>query len=590
MPIPQEDLDRIAERADIVDIIGGYVKLEKKGNSFWGLSPFKSEKTPSFSVNAEKGMYYCFSTQQGGNVFTFVMHAEHMTFPEAVEFVAARYGIKYNNGRNKKNSAEDSAYKILLELYMRVAKSLHHLLLHNNQATPSREYLHSRGISHATINEFMLGYCPHDGQWLWNFLDKKGYSASILEKSGLFHAKYRTRALFAGRIMFPITNRRDDVIAFGARAYDGAPPKYINTSETVLFKKRNELFGKLHTLMRASTYNSVYIVEGYMDVLALHQLGVPNVVATLGTGFSAEQGRALQRVAKSAVLLFDGDTAGINATFRTARILQEVGLEAQVCQLDPNTDPAEMLQSNTSFKEDCATMLSQRTKNIIDYMLEMRFPHGKIENNTQSEHALRDIFEYVSLMRTSTRQTLSLQQVADYLNIDRDTVIQDFNTYTHTRTHVNEHDSTSPHKRNTAHIFEIECMIASICCPQKFKYLRAIVDDRCFENKAAKYLFELQERAHKKNMAISRSIIDMIEHARLKEYAIRRVAELTDINCEHTIIHIAHRLKKRYLIRSRNQQIALLRLLEKGDSIDRHQNIEDIQMEIVYLNKEILKQ
>ena len=601
MAIPQEEIDRIAERADIVDVVGDYVRLEQKGSRFWGLSPFKSEKTPSFCVDNDKGMYYCFSTHQGGNIFTFLMNIEHLSFPEAVEAIAKRYAIEYRHGYATDGGQQSGDRKALLELYERITDSFHYLLTHSDEAQAAQRYLQSRAIEPQTIVDFRLGYCPQKRNWLWNFLLHKGYSADLLQRSGLFRARYREQALFAGRIIFPITNRKDEVVAFGARSHTGSEPKYINSPETLLFKKRNELFGKVRAIMRNAASvdsNEIYLVEGYMDVLALYQLGITNVVAALGTAFSAEQARALGRMAKTIILLFDSDDAGTNATLRAARILQQMDIEPQVCQLPQALDPAEMMRTDDNFRKNCRNVLAQHTEHVLQFLLRVEFPQKQVHSTAQSDSALKRVFEYTSLVSTVVRRELYMQQVADYLNIDRNAVLQDFQQWSRTRSPsgVARADTVPPRMRERqpsraaeSSRFEIECMIMSICCPNEFQYLRAIVDSRCFENKTARYLFELQERAFQDGVSDSGKIVDMIEHDKLKDYTIRKMIAFDAADCGQAITDIAHRLKKRYLVRNRAQQIALLRTLEQDASLD-NKNVEDVQLEIMYLNKEILKQ
>lgn len=595
MPIPQKDIDLITERADIVDVIGHYVRLQQRGGRFWGLSPFKSEKTPSFCVDREKGMYYCFSTHQGGNIFTFLMQIEHLNFPEAVEAVAKQYGITYHSGKNE-NDETRTERNALIELYARVTASFHYLLTHGNEAEAAKHYLQSRGLTMDTITSFNIGYCPQQSGWLWQFLTKKSYSPQLLQKSGLFHAHHPRQALFAGRIVFPITNRKDEVIAFGGRSHIDAPPKYINSPDTLLFKKRNELFGKLRAITRAANADSseIYIVEGYTDVLALHQMGVPNVVATLGTAFSAEQARTLTRLGGSAILLFDTDEAGRRATLRAAHILREAGLSPRVCRLADGRDPADMLRVDSEFKKNCQKMLAQNTKSMIEYLLEIEFPKKQFANTAQSDSALKRIFEYIALVTTEIKRDSHLRQVADYLARDRDTVLKGFHEWTRNRSTDAPHSARAQVTPRAAHSseanrFEIECMVASISCPQEFQYLRAIVDTDCFENRAARYLYELQERAFQNNTTDSKEVIEMIVHPKLKDYVIRKMVVIDTTDCQKTVSDIAHRLKKRHLIRNRGQHIALLRTLEQDANLDSEQ-VQEIQLEIMYLNREILKQ
>ncbi|RPJ07052.1 MAG: DNA primase, partial [Spirochaetaceae bacterium] len=325
MRIPEQTITEITEKLDIVDIVADYVPLTRKGNRYWGLCPFHTEKTPSFSVTPEKNIYYCFGCHKGGGALSFIMEMEKLPFVEAIKLAAKRAGVEIQLEEEREGSLKRDAY---CELYKRVAGSMNHILLHSDQASQARKYLQSRKLSEEIIGMFDLGYAPAEREWLFNFLEKKNYSPDFLSKTGLFSKG--KGSYFSNRIMFPISTAQDEVIAFGGRALVEGGPKYLNSPETAFFRKRNSLFAINLALPAIKKEGSVYLVEGYMDVIAMHAAGIANCVAPLGTAFTREQAAFLKRYAEKAVLFFDTDEAGIKATLRTIEILETALFQVEV--------------------------------------------------------------------------------------------------------------------------------------------------------------------------------------------------------------------------------------------------------------------
>ncbi|MFW6292240.1 MAG: DNA primase, partial [Spirochaetota bacterium] len=343
--IPDTTIDEVARRVDIVELVGRYVTLERKGQRYMGLCPFHSEKTPSFSVDPEAGLYYCFGCQRGGGVYKFVMEMEGLSFPEAVRQLGEEVGVEIAG--SEEDDESNRVARALGELYNRVARTFVHFL-GTEEGAQARQTLREREISDETIERFGIGYARRDAYWLHGFLTRKGYSQEFLQTSGLFTRANPRRALFAGRIMFPIRSHRGDVLAFGGRIMAGDGPKYINSPETPIYRKRESLFGIDVALKAIRQERHVVLAEGYMDVIALHQAGVGTAVAPLGTSFTEEQGRFLSRYIDRATLLFDADEAGARATRRAAEILEPHGITASVSVLDEGTDPADLLRERGS--------------------------------------------------------------------------------------------------------------------------------------------------------------------------------------------------------------------------------------------------
>ncbi|HEY9593771.1 MAG TPA: DNA primase, partial [Spirochaetia bacterium] len=348
MRIPESVLSQIRDRLDIAEVVGEHVALQRKGGRYWGLCPFHQEKSPSFTVTPEKGVFYCFGCHKGGTLFDFIMEVEKVPWRDAVEILAKKAGVEIPRDDEERGGVKRETF---LELYRRVAGSFHWLLKEGPQAEAARRYLAGRSVTDEIVESFQLGYAPPDREWLFRFLTQKSYSADFLGKTGLFIDSSRGGrggALFADRIMFPIANGRGEVIAFGGRTLGDSQPKYLNSPETAFFRKGENLFGldKAGPAIRQSGF--FVVVEGYMDVLAMHQAGLNNCVAPLGTALTEQQVRLLKRYASKGVLLFDGDAAGQKATTRAIEMLEAEDMIAEVVELPGEQDPADFVQKGDS--------------------------------------------------------------------------------------------------------------------------------------------------------------------------------------------------------------------------------------------------
>lgn len=421
MRIPDHIIEQVRERTDIADIVGEYVALKPRGNRLWGLSPFTSEKTPSFTVTPEKGVYYCFSTNKGGNVFTFLMEMEGISFTEAVERLARRAGIEIP--RSGADNEREKGREALLELYRRVSGSFHYLLTEKESGKPALEYLRNRGVSDESIAVFKLGYSPASPYWLYNFLRRKNYSEDFLARSGLFTRRDPKRALFADRLMFPIFSRSGDVIAFGARLLRGDGPKYLNSPNTEIFNKSRNLYGLSQALPSIRKRGEFVLVEGYTDVIALHQAGESTGLAPLGTSFTEEQASLLSRYADRAVLVFDSDRAGMDAARKAALLCEMHELRPSIVELPPGSDPADLLSDGET---DTLKNLVENATNSLEYFVTTAQKHNTDSSPETADLVLRVVFPYIEGMRSEVRREASLSFVADELGLDRRAVRNDF--------------------------------------------------------------------------------------------------------------------------------------------------------------------
>ena len=345
MYYPDEVIEEVRSSNNIVDIIGGYVRLQKKGSSYFGLCPFHNEKSPSFSVSPNKQMYYCFGCGAGGNVFTFIMEYENQTFPEAVKILADRAGIALPEAElTEEQKRERNKRQLLLEIN-KTAANYFYYQLNGDQGQQAREYLENRRLSKETQIHFGLGYASKYSNDLYLYLKKKGYQDQILKETGLltYDEKRGAHDKFWNRVMFPIMDVNNRVIGFGGRVMGDGTPKYLNSPETMLFDKSRNLDGLNYA--RTSRKPYMIICEGYMDVIAMHQAGFTNAVASLGTAFTAQHSVLLKRYTQEVRLAYDSDGAGQKAALRAIPILKSAGINVRVIHMDPYKDPDEFIKN-----------------------------------------------------------------------------------------------------------------------------------------------------------------------------------------------------------------------------------------------------
>lgn len=345
MYYPDELIEEIRVKNDIVSVISGYVRMQKKGSNYFGLCPFHNEKSPSFSVSPGKQMYYCFGCGAGGNVITFVMEYENLTFQEAVKMLADRAGVnlpelEYNEEVRQKESRRAK----LLEVNKEAAK-YYYYMLRTPRGKTGYQYLAGRQLSEETMKKFGLGYADGAGSDLTAYLRSKGFTDELINESGLtgFDEKRGMHDKFWNRVMFPIQDSNHRVIGFGGRVMGDAKPKYLNSPETMIFDKSRNLYGL--NFARTSRKGNIILCEGYMDVIAMHQAGFTQAVASLGTAFTTGQASLLGRYTEDVLLAYDSDGAGVNAAMRAIGILKEAGLRGKVIDMQPYKDPDEFVKN-----------------------------------------------------------------------------------------------------------------------------------------------------------------------------------------------------------------------------------------------------
>lgn len=344
MYYPEDLVEEVRSRSDIVDVISSYVKLQRKGSSYFGLCPFHNEKSPSFSVSPDKQMYYCFGCGAGGNVFTFLMEYENFTFPEALKMLADRCGVELPKEEYSPEAKKQADFKSQLLQVQKEAATYFFYQLKKEGGKQAYSYLKDRGLTDETIRKFGLGYSSKFNNDLYQLLKKKGYSDEVLKESGLITMDERNGVYdkFWNRVMFPIMDANHRVIGFGGRVMGDAKPKYLNSPETKIFDKSRNLYGL--NLARSSRKPNIIICEGYMDVIALHQAGFNQAVASLGTALTVQQCLLLKRYTNEVLITYDSDEAGTKAALRAIPLLKEAGLNTRVINMKPYKDPDEFIK------------------------------------------------------------------------------------------------------------------------------------------------------------------------------------------------------------------------------------------------------
>ncbi len=340
-------IEEVRSRNDIVDVIGGYVSLNHKGNSFSACCPFHHEKTPSFHVSREKQIYHCFGCGVGGNVFTFVMEYENYSFPEAIKMLAERSGVELPEIKMSEEDRSKENFKVMLkDMNKTAAAYFHYLLTKTDHGEKARNYLKNRGYTEETINKFGMGYSDIYRDDLYKYLKSKGYTDAQMSKSGLveINEKNGPTDKFWNRVMVPILDINGKVIAFGGRVLGDGLPKYVNTQETAVFEKSRNLFAL--NIAKRSKRRGIIVCEGYMDVIAMHQAGFDNAVASLGTAFTIGQATLLKRYTDEVYLAYDSDDAGTKANLKAIDILREVGITTRIIDMSPCKDPDEFILKN----------------------------------------------------------------------------------------------------------------------------------------------------------------------------------------------------------------------------------------------------
>ena len=413
--IAQEKIDEVRFASNIIDVVSGYLTLRQKGRNYFGLCPFHKEKTPSFSVNPDLQIFHCFGCGAGGNVFTFIMKIEGLTFPEAVKLLAKQAGITLPE---EAENFEQYREKEALYFANNLAAELYQKTIHTDAAATARQYLNSRGISDAEFVSFGIGYAPNSWDGLIQYAKSRSLNIDVLYNAGLVIKKengsYYDR--FRGRITFAIKNLTGQVVGFGARRIvNDNSPKYINSPETDIYQKRFILYGLYQSRDTIRKSDEVVIVEGYTDLTSLYRDNIRNVVATSGTSLTEDHARLLRRYTSNAILLYDSDSAGAAAALRGADILLENGMEVKICTMPSGLDPDEFARKHS---EDEVKRLLTSAVPLMEFKLNRFENQSRLGSSSQKATGTREILASVAKVSDPIRRSFLIRDLSERLKIE----------------------------------------------------------------------------------------------------------------------------------------------------------------------------
>ena len=574
--ISQETIDSVLNNTDIVSLIGEYTKLEPRGSDYWGCCPFHSEKTASFHVEPDKKFYYCFGCRAAGNSIKFVMEQEKLSYAESIEFLAKRAGIPIRYEEGYKKPVEDQKAKLIdeyISLYERTASMFHYMLTETSHGTMALEYIMKRGISMETIKKFKLGYSPSDRRWLKKFLLKKNFTETFLSGSGLFSKKYPEIAFFSNRLMFPIFNRRGQVVAFGGRKLDSNPdsPKYINSGDLIQYKKGVTLYAFNFARRAIKEAKRVILCEGYMDCIAYHQCGISYAVAPLGTALTDEQIKMVRPFVNEVLLSFDSDEAGQNATIRAILMLRQNNVTARVIRLKGGKDPAEIM---INFGAETLTNFVNSAILDSDFLLSrlgVLYPVDTPEGKTK---ASLEFFTYIDSLQSYTQKESSLEQLCQTFNLKPEAVRRDFQNRgkAQERLKYRQPASDSSPKKIEA-TAELRSVLAIIADLDKYETIRSEISPDDFDDFYAKTLLSIIEECYKENSLHLPGILGHCENENLANYVAGSIAsnEYSRDVADSAIHDSLQMIKRKRLSRQRDKIIERIREFSRVTEDDNEQ-------------------
>ncbi len=523
-------IEEIKNRLRLSDVIGSYVRLTRVGSTddFKACCPFHKEKTPSFLVHDDKGFFKCFGCGKSGNMFTFLMEMEHLTFPESIQNLAKKAGIELKE-ETEKEKKQYSRQQAIQDIYNRISKSFHQVLLLKKEASEARNYIEKRNISSESCEKFLLGYAPSNSDWLYDFLKKQNYSDELLWESGLIYKEHNGLAnqpFFKNRILFPVRTWQGNVVAFSGRDLNpDSKVKYKNSSDSVIYSKKNNLFGFYESLPLLKEKQQVILCEGNFDVVSLHQAGIGYACAPLGTSFTIEQAQLIKRYCKKVFLLFDSDNAGQKATIRAALICQQNDLETYVIKpFDNAKDASQMLE------EQGAEALAKACENVEPAfshlvhsalkLYDIRQPKGKLS-------VFKEVSPYLEATSSDIERQGYVKYLSEILRISEEQILSDFRKHkqsgrkSETDSEFRKEKTYSPAEVSV----QLNVLLHLIKNRNGFEYFRHRVRINYLQDDFARKLFTVLEDAVREGIESDEVIIQMIDNQELKNLVISFLAE-----------------------------------------------------------------
>ncbi len=592
-----EVIEEVRISNDIVDVVNEYVRIEKKGKNYFGICPFHREKTPSFSVEPTKQIFYCFGCGKGGNVIHFIMQAENFDFVEAIKFLADRARIHLPEGESEEEREKARIRREVIKINTEAARFFHENLKKNLAAL---RYLKDRGIRGSTIRKFGLGYSTEEWDSLYKYLISKGFDQNHIAESGLVIPNRRTGGYFdrfRGRIMFPIFDIRSNIIGFGGRVFDSgaggtdsSQPKYMNTPETCVYNKRRNLYAL--NFAKNSGEKRIIIVEGYMDVISLHQGGIINTVASLGTALTENQGRLLKKYAEEVIISYDADTAGQAATMRGLDVLDSVGCNVKVLTLPDGKDPDEFIRKNGS---DALRKHIDNAVSLVEYkirVLKKQINTDTVDGKVSFINKMADI---LSKVENRIEMELYVKKIAKEYNISEEAIFTEIYKKIRPRTRLKtgafrqreaiSTDAGNIEEEKTNDILYYERLLLSLLSIDNRVY-RIIkneisAEDFCDENnkRYAKIIFT---RLDENKGFVPAELLNILDDKEIESFVGIIQKECNFEDNKKAVVDIIKKMKL-YKLDKRKQEI--LRLLSDRNTLQ-ERDVEKLKLE---LNSIILK-
>ncbi|MFQ9264843.1 MAG: DNA primase [Clostridia bacterium] len=574
----EEILNEVRQSNDIVDVISQYVHLKRSGRNYFGLCPFHNEKSPSFSVSPDKQIFHCFGCGVGGNVITFVSQIEGLNFVETVQMLAERANIQLptlqNNGDTQREILKDKVYKV-----NEFTAEYYHQNLYKPQAKTAQEYVKKRQLTNETLKSFRIGFSGKFDE-LYQELKKQGFQEQEILESGLVNKNERGQYIdrYRNRLMFPICDARGRVIAFGGRVLDDSKPKYINSPENVVYSKGRHLFG-LNVAKKGDT-KKLLIVEGYMDVISLHQRGITNVVAPLGTALTEQQGWLLRKNSEQIILSFDSDDAGIKAKLRAIDILQKMGCDLRVIQLEGAKDPDEYIVKYGNMRFQNAV---DKAFSVVEFKVKILKKELNLENTNDKIKFLNEIAKLISKVDNTIEREVYIEKIAKEYDISKEAIYAEVNklTYKNDKSEkvLEKAKPVITHKKvETKEVSESirrrENTIISILLTGDlsiFEIIKQNIKPEDFQDEINQEIAKkLYEEFEKGNSNIN-SIIDTLDQDHQNQITMIMAEDYEIEDLEKAIDDIIQAYKRDKL---NNRKLEILELLEKTSNIEEKKELE----------------
>lgn len=584
-------LDEIRDRADIVDLIGEYVDLKRSGSNYMGLCPFHSEKTPSFSVSPSKSIFKCFGCGVGGDVITFIMKRENLNFPEAVEFLAEKYNVRLSEYKDENKEARDKRNR----LYDINREAAMHFLNNLSSSLKAQKYLRDRGLSDKTIRAYGLGYSKDSWTDLYDHLTKLGYKEEELLNLNLIskskNGNYIDR--FRDRVMFPIINRNNKVIAFGARGFGDAKPKYLNSRETPIFHKGSNLFN-MNIISRESSRQRIILVEGYMDVISLYNSGINYSVASLGTSLTEDQAAIIKKMAKDIYICYDSDKAGINATSRAIDIFLSKSCKPKIIELEGGLDPDDFIKKYgmEGFENKIKSAIS-----YIDFKIKILRENFNLEEAEGLSNFTLESAKILSSIKNPIERDIFVKEFSKKYNISYK-AIENYINYLNRNKIKSEKKEKFKLKKNTNVVkstktrAQEELLSYSLLDNDIYNYIKNKIQIFYFTNAMTRASFEEIPKMFEEEMEVS-EFLNLLEKNRLidSNFKDNILGIIKNIHVNEKIVdELIKTLERNYLQKERERILENIDKLQgeedKNLLLDALKNLKEINLKLSELKEE----